>query len=304
MTFEKILVALDGSESGQNAANCAFWLAGKLDASLTAQYVVDPRLIQFFLHPEFGKELGFRHTHETEKTVFNALRKIGNTVLELFRKEAQQKELNVSTLLDEGRVPERILAHSSGFDLLVLGHHGKSAGSSADRMPLGSVAERVVVGSHIPVIIAVEPLTQIDQIVVAYDGSEAARGALAMSEDLAKRIGAKLRVVTVVHGDADRSKAKLLVEDGQKFLREKWGEEVFSIKEGSIGETILCEAKESSHSLLVLGAYGYKDPEENVLGSTTTRVIRNTTSSVLIYRPTKIRKAHSEKKFSFAQKSI
>ncbi|MDZ4835156.1 MAG: universal stress protein [Candidatus Melainabacteria bacterium] len=192
MTFGKILVALDGSASGQIAVDYAFWLADKLDASLTAQHVVDERLVQYFVDPEFGKALGLNSVQETEKRVFNALRKIGNTVLQLFREEAVQRAMDVSTALDEGRVVERILQYSSKFDLLVIGHHGKDDTKLSDPMPLGSVAERVVLGAHIPVLIALKPLTQIQQVIVAYDGSEAARGALLMSENFAKRIGAKL----------------------------------------------------------------------------------------------------------------
>jgi len=58
---------------------------------------------------------------------------------------------------------------------------------------------------------------------------------------------------------------------------------VFSIKVGPVGKTILDEA-EALDALLVIGAYGFKDPEDNVMGSTTTQIIRSTRASVLVYR--------------------
>lgn len=304
MTFEKILVALDGSESGQVAADCAFWLADKLDVSLCAQHVVDPKMVQLFLDPEFGKALGFRSRHETEKKVFNALRKIGSTILDLFINEAHKRSVNVSTTLDEGSVADRIIEYSSKFDLLVIGHHGRDCVSSPKLVPLGSVAERVVLGSQIPVLIAVQPLPLIEQVIVAYDGSEASRGALLMSEDLAKRIGASLKAVVVTHPSSERCEAELLVDDGKKFLHEKWSEDVFSIKEGRAAEIILSETQSAKNTLLVLGAYGYADPEQNVLGSTTTKVIRKTASSVLIYRPKNQKNEQAPHKTSFAQAAI
>ena len=57
MTFKNILVALDGSSSSQLAADYGFWLATNLGASLSAQHVVDPRLVDLFVEPEFGEEL-------------------------------------------------------------------------------------------------------------------------------------------------------------------------------------------------------------------------------------------------------
>jgi nucleotide-binding universal stress UspA family protein len=303
MTFDKILLALDGSQDGQIATDYAFWLARKLDANLTAQHVVDPRLINLFLNPEFGKELGLKSSHEIEKRVFSALRKIGCTVLEVFSSEAKKQSLNVSTALDEGCIVERILKFSARFDLVVVGHHSGADQKNAERLPLGAVAERVALGAQIPVLIAVQPITQIDQVLVAYDGSEPSRGALLMAESFAKQVGAKLRAVTVVKDATERDKAQLLVEDGEKFLRETWSDSVFSIQEGSIGATILGETQKTAHSLLVLGAYGYKDPEENVLGSTTTQVIRNTNSSVLIFRPRESRKTQSATELSCAQSS-
>lgn len=43
MTFNKILVALDGSKNSQIAAEYAFWLASNLDAELAGQHVVEAK---------------------------------------------------------------------------------------------------------------------------------------------------------------------------------------------------------------------------------------------------------------------
>lgn len=284
MKFDNILVALDGSKNGQIAADYGFWIASKLNANLSAQHVVDPRLIQLFVEPEFAEELGMVASIETSEKVFSSLRKIGKLILDRYTAEAHRRGFQTSSKLSEGRIVEEILKHSENFDLLIVGHRGSDEPSTASNIAIGSVAERLVVGSKGPVLIAVQPVEEIETVIVAYDGSDAAVGALRTSESLAKYIGAKLKAVVVTGSSDDENKAKLLVTDGESRLQEYWSEDVFSIKYGSASSHIL-ESAGTDKSLLVLGAYGFKDPNETVLGSTTVRVIRETKRSVLIYKP-------------------
>lgn len=289
MTFKKMLVALDGSMNSQIAAEYGFWLASNLGASLAGQHVVDPRLVDLFIEPEFAEELGFGVSVETSEKVFCALRRIGKVILDLFATQAAGKGLKTTTFLDEGYVAEEIIKYGDNFDLLIIGHRGKGKRAVPSRLMLGSMAERVAVNADVPVLIAVQPVAKIKQILVAYDGSEPARGALLMAENLAKNTGAKLKAVTIVASDQNKAEAEFLVEEGEKFLREYSGEDVFSIEEGSITGTLLSYAS-NTDSLLVLGAYGFKNPDSNVLGSNTSKIIRETKSSVLIFRPRKVQK--------------
>lgn len=285
MLFKNILVALDGSENSQIASDYAFALARTLGAELVGQHVVDPRLIDLFLEPGFASELGFIQTTESSGRVLSALRKIGNVILELFEKEAKSNGLTAKAFLDEGNVVAEILRHSRDFDLLIMGHRGKHQSLLPGQIVIGSVAERVILGADIPVLITVQPISQIKQILVAYDGSESSRGALLMAEQFAKKTDRKLKAILVAPSGANQSTMNALVEDGQSYLREKWSEDVFVIKQGSAASTITDYAQ-SMHSLLVIGSYGFRDPEDNVLGTTTTKVIRETRTSVLIYKHT------------------
>lgn len=294
MTFKNILVALDGSSSSQLAADYGFWLATNLGATVSAQHVVDPRLVELFIEPEFGEELGFGISIETSDKVFNALRKIGSVILNLFATEAAGRGLKTTTFLDEGYVAEEIVKYGDKFDLIIVGHRGKGKRAMPSRMMLGSMAERVAINAGVPVLIARQPVDKIKNILVAYDGSEPARGALLMAESLAKNTGATLKAITIVTSDQNKAEAKFLVEEGERFLREYSDKDVFSIEEGAITNTLLGYA-EATNSLLVLGAYGFKDADSNVLGGTTTAVIRQAKSSVLVFRPKRVHRKESTK---------
>ncbi len=285
MLFNKILVALDGSENSQIASEYAFALARTLGAKLVGQHVVDPRLVDLFLEPGFANELGFLQTSEASGKVFSALRKIGKVVLDLFENESKNHGLKTKVFLDEGNVVAEIMRYSRDFDLLIMGHRGKHQNLLPGQIVIGSVAERVILGADIPVLITVQPFSQIEQILVAYDGSESSRGALLMAEQFAKKMDRKLKAILVAPSGINQSTMYALVEDGQSYLREKWSEDVFVIKHGSAAGTI-ADFAQSMHSLLVIGSYGFRDPEDNVLGTTTTKVIRETRTSVLIYKHT------------------
>ncbi len=284
MTFEKILVALDGSKSSQTAAEYAFWLAYKLGSSVTGQHVVDPRLVNLFIAPEFGEELGLGKAVVTRERVLRALKKIGKVILKCFKEEGKRREIEIETRLDEGYIVEEIVEYSRKQDLVIMGHANYEDQRRPANLLIGSVAERVLTNAYCPVLIAVQPIEDLDEIVVAYDGSEASRGALLMGENLAKNSGVKLRAIIVLADEKKKSEAEFLVQQGNSFLRETWAEEVFSIEQGTPSATLLQSVK-NTNSLLVIGAYGFKEPERNVLGSTAAKVVREIEKSILVYRP-------------------
>ena len=289
MPFREILVALDGSQYSQNAAEHAFWLANELDASIVGQHVVDPRLVQLFISPQFAEELGFQEAVNTEEKVFRAIKKIGAVVLDLFKKEAEKRNLKVEVHLDVGHIVEELVKRSEHADLVVVGHRGEGNKQSPSNLVLGSVAERVVSLVDCPVLVATQPLAEVDQLLVAYDGSEASVGALLAAEQLAKEAHKPLKAITVAASPDKKSEAEYIVQQGEKFLRECQDHEIFDIRVGAHSQTIIDYATETN-SLLVIGAYGHNRSEEMLLGSTAVNVIRRAVTSTLVYKTHRLKK--------------
>jgi nucleotide-binding universal stress UspA family protein len=280
--FKKILVALDGSECSQFAVDYSIWLASNLEASLTGLHVIDPRLADLFIAPQFAEALGFDVDSETVHKVTDALKEIGSRVLELFRMQVGT-EAKVNTLLHQGLLVPEIVHQANLHDLVVLGHHGQKNLLPIADMMLGSVAERVALRSRVPVLICANSISNAKEIVVAFDGSEPSRGALLFGQALSSATGKQLRAVTAVLSDAHRNEAFITVEQGRNLLRLPDTQEVFCILNGPTTETIL-EYVEPRNALLIVGAYGFRTPEDNVLGSTTTSLIRRAKTSILLFR--------------------
>lgn len=283
MSFKSILVALDGSEYSDISAHYAFWLAKELGANLSAQHVIDPRIVDLFIAPEFAEELGFNESVETSEKVYRALRKIGQVILDLFSKEAFARDLKITEFLDIGYVVDEIINRSNVHDLVIVGHHGKGLKKLATELTIGSVAERVAIRSKKSVLVSINPVKKLNQILVAYDGSEPARGALLMAEQLAIATGKELKAMTVATPGEKKAEAVLTAEQGESYLRAIADRNIFLVREGHPAKTLIDYASVTG-SLLVLGAYGFKEPDHTVMGSTTTYAIRHATTSLLIYR--------------------
>jgi nucleotide-binding universal stress UspA family protein len=133
--FRKILVPVDFSEHSERALRTAVMLARSYDAQLTIVHVYEPITMAVPQGYEMIGEVQLQRLFE-----------------ELQRALVQQKELAqseagpglpVETQLLHGFAASEVcdLAKQAGFDLIVMGTHGRRGLSHA---LLGSVAERVV----------------------------------------------------------------------------------------------------------------------------------------------------------------
>jgi len=145
--LKKILIATDGSETSMRAAEMAVSIGKKTGAAVTAVYVVDVhRLAQL---PGYAAMPGIK-----------------DNLMELMFTEGGEAEAEIEDMArDAGVAYERVVAEGDpgeevltlcrdpGFDLIVLGTIGKSG---LKRFLLGSVAEKVVRHSHVPVLVVPE----------------------------------------------------------------------------------------------------------------------------------------------------
>jgi nucleotide-binding universal stress UspA family protein len=135
--YERILVPTDGSDCATEAFEHALDLAEVHDATLEALYVVDTSMAH--MAPELGVD-----------NILTALESQGESVLETARERAEERGVDVETTLVQGIPRTAILeAIEDGADVVVMGTHGRSG---LDRFLVGSVAERVVRSSPVPVL--------------------------------------------------------------------------------------------------------------------------------------------------------
>jgi nucleotide-binding universal stress UspA family protein len=144
--FKHILLATDGSAASDHAAALAVGLARTHGAKLTALYVADP-------YPYIGvgeiNPMGYQaYSAAAQQRAAQAHSKVdvlckqGGAVVEL------QARLVEDVAAASGIVQT---AKDEGADLIVMGSHGRSG---IARLMLGSVANKVVAESPIPVLVS------------------------------------------------------------------------------------------------------------------------------------------------------
>ena len=137
--YEHILVPTDGSDVALQAATQAVELAAAIGASVHALYVVDASAVGFV-----------RPADLDDDSVRTSLRETGERAVADVAELAEAAGVPVETSVVVGRPAEEIRAAAEGaVDLVVMGTHGRSG---VDRFLLGSVTERVVRSSTVPVL--------------------------------------------------------------------------------------------------------------------------------------------------------
>ena len=137
--FEKILVATDGSEHGYRAARVALELGKISGGKVTAIYVADT----------------VKTSHLPDDMLLFSIRELllkeGKEALKQVESLAQEKGVAFESLVVEGNPGSEIIrsAEASGMDIIILGAVGRTG---LDKFLLGSVAEKVVRNSKLPVL--------------------------------------------------------------------------------------------------------------------------------------------------------
>lgn len=138
MPFEKILVAIDGSDCSDHAFEKALELAALAHAKLTALAVEGPL-------PAYAATVGEVEEVKREKDSFF------RTLAAAARVRGEQAGIEIDVDVRPGHPAELIsrVAEEGHYDLIVLGHRGHFV---RDRL-LGSTADRVAEHAHCPVMI-------------------------------------------------------------------------------------------------------------------------------------------------------
>ncbi|MBI1174257.1 MAG: universal stress protein [Sideroxydans sp.] len=141
--YQRILVPVDGSETSDSALHEAIRFAQQHNATLRLVHVIEDA--RFF---ESESMIDY-------STLQDMARRSGEQVLSRAATAVQQAGLTAETdllELDGRRVENLIVAEAKRWpaDLIVIGTHGRSGVS---RLLFGSVAEGVVRGAHIPILL-------------------------------------------------------------------------------------------------------------------------------------------------------
>lgn len=277
--IKRILVPLDGSELAETVLPYVDRLANALGSEVQLMSVLigeDPQLqVENYLADRRG-----------------SLKGPGNTSIEVSRSEsAAQGIIEKAEMLDA--------------DLIAMSTHGRSG---LARWALGSVADRVIHGTSRPVLL-VRSLskserrgpTLMNRIIVPLDGSEISKSVLPYIIDLAKPIGGRIALVSVVeplsaYSPYTASIPQELVNDlkvhAEDFLvsvqvetQEEDLQITTEVRTGSAVDGILKAAEEVGAGMIAMATHGHSGLRRWLMGSVAEGVLRRTRLPCLMVRP-------------------
>jgi len=280
--YRKILVALDGSESGRNALVQSFALARDEKCWLTASTVV----------PGVDGDLELIGLGD----VRTALRKPGEAILAGARALAEAERAPLKTVLEEGEAWERIthLAADERFDLIVMGRRGLRR---LERVMMGSVTARVIGHTDRDVLVVPQGTAlSFKRVLVATDGSPSSVAAADHAVNIAASYGGELFALSVVDlpdeafADAPNVVDQLLGKGKGYVAAIKAKAESAGVPctvaalEGPVHEVVTRVASEREAGLIVTGSHGRTGLRRLLMGSVAEKVIGYAPCPVLVVK--------------------
>ncbi len=307
--YRSILVPLDGSAFSEHALPLALDIVRRAGASLCLAHVHEP-LVPVYGGAELAADL----------TIDTQVRNHESAYLERVVKRLRGvADCPVRPLLLEGPTPDRLCAQAEEADLVVMTTHGRGPLS---RLWLGSIADQLVRRCTHPLVLVRPQDGKPDlghapafrSILVPLDGSPMAEQILEPAVALGSLMGASFSLVRVIkpatvtnYGDAVRS----IDEFGQSLFRQvqEMHRQVAAeaedylqvVAEGlrcrslavrtrvvsceQVANGILKEACDDGADLVALATHGRGGLARLVLGSVADKVLRGSTTPLLVHRP-------------------
>jgi nucleotide-binding universal stress UspA family protein len=274
MTFQpkRILCAVDLREPSKQIVEWAAALAGKLGGKVEFVHADWWEAPPYFFPGQIAS------LKEQAKENQEALR---SKLAELTAGVEVPHEVNIVEGHPAAVILERAVA--SGAELIVMGSHGRTGFS---RLRLGSVAEDMIHAAPCPVLVvrnaAARERVTVRNVVCPVNFTPLAKKTLEAAANIAAAFQAKLWVVHALEsgGRAEVKREELCAWIPENVRGSCQLSEV--IREGSAAEQLVLFAKEKRADLIVLGAQHQAFLEFTNIGTTTERVMRHSTSSVLV----------------------
>ncbi len=174
-----------------------------------------------------------------------------------------------------------MLAREIGADLVVMATHGRRG---FDRTLQGSVADRVLRGSTLPVVLlrdGAHEVTRLETLLVPVDSTVDGAVALSAATPLARACKAKLVLVHAAAGSADGAS---YADAMAARLRETGLDAEGRVVSGQPADVISFVSKNVDADLIVMSTHARGGPMRTLLGSVADEVVRRSRRPVLLVR--------------------
>jgi nucleotide-binding universal stress UspA family protein len=264
----RILIGLDGSRPSKSAAKSALQLAQNFGLSIHGIFIVDEAIIMG-PYEYYKAELGIAETPASQAELVQWFEIFGEREIHWLENLCQTAQVPVTTSLLFGGVVESILENAVNSQFLILGRRGNN--HSGDERHLGKYFQSIAHRVHIPILVGGKHPRYIEQVLLAYDGSPAARSALDWAARFQQAMHCRVSVVTANENSDSSPKLRNQVEEELRAV-------ALEVRELTLGqsdavEAILEAAENSQADLIMMGKYRHTRLRQRLFGSKVDRIL-------------------------------
>ncbi|MBU0836593.1 universal stress protein [Stutzerimonas kunmingensis] len=280
-----VMACIDGSPQAAAVCDCSAWASKRLDAPLTLLHVLDRQ--QYPVSGDLSGIIGLGSREFLLQELATLDEKRAKLALEegrMMLDSARQRAISAGVAQPEcrqrhGDLVESLRDLQDETRLLVIGRQGEDSGDAIQH--IGSQLENVIRTMQRPILVAPGDFSEPQSVMLAFDGSATSRKGVEMLAGSPLFKGMPIHLVMVAADTAD-NQAQL--ENARGVLTAAGFNVEIAIRAGEVEPTLHAYQAEHGIDLLVMGAYGHSRIRQFFVGSTTTNMIRTTSTPLLLLR--------------------
>ncbi|WP_313285507.1 universal stress protein [Stutzerimonas kunmingensis] len=280
-----VMACIDGSPQAAAVCDCSAWASKRLDAPLTLLHVLDRQ--QYPVSGDLSGIIGLGSREFLLQELATLDEKRAKLALEegrMMLDSARQRAISAGVAEPEcrqrhGDLVESLRDLQDETRLLVIGRQGEDSGDAIQH--IGSQLENVIRTMQRPILVAPGDFSAPQSVMLAFDGSATSRKGVEMLAGSPLFKGMPIHLVMVAADTAD-NQAQL--ENARGVLTAAGFNVEIAIRAGEVEPTLHAYQAEHGIDLLVMGAYGHSRIRQFFVGSTTTNMIRTTSTPLLLLR--------------------
>lgn len=286
-----ILACIDGSNVTESICDYAAWYANELGLPVSLLHVIDvPKSHRHDLSGAIG--LDSRSSLLKELTTLDEqTARISNKHGEALLEDAKahilvtQPQANIYSYLRRSKLLPAIEHHADKSQMIVIGRRGKD--HQNDHVNIGSQIENVVRAIQRPIMVCSDGFITPDSYMIAFDGSETAKKAvqLVCENQIAKNLTG--HIVMVDNQDTVNETELYKAQKKMSDAGFKVTAHLINSKKTAAGDVVKALTNfryDNNISMFIIGAYGHSKWRQFFVGSTTTKLLAQTTAPVILLR--------------------
>lgn len=284
-TRSTILAGIDGSSLSSAVTDYTAWIARCIDAPVKLLHNIEHSQpsdmnLSGNLGPGESEELLAELT-ELESRRSKILRDQGKLMLESASRQLLEAGTeNVSQLQRHGNLIDTLIEMEEEIRILVMGVRGEA--NESRETAIGNQLEPVIRAMHRPVLVVNRPFDKPpEQLMIAYDGSEAAQKGLDMVS-----MSPLYRELTchLVQVGKNSSTDQSILQEGKAILEQAGLSVIGANLTGETEKALLAYQQEHNIDLIVMGAFGHSRLREILFGSITLKMLAQAKTPLLLLR--------------------